>query len=100
MLSIGTIPINLALTTGQGSWAIFDWATQPFFTLVTTFFFGPYFANELVAAAELARLKANLLRTLAVSLSSPRPIRVCLLVMPQSFVSSPGSSSRCLLSRV
>lgn len=25
------------------SWVTFDWATQPFFTIVTTFVFGPYF---------------------------------------------------------
>ena len=25
-------------------WLLFDWACQPFFTLVTTFVFAPYFA--------------------------------------------------------
>lgn len=29
------------------SWALFDWAAQPFFTLVTTFVFAPYFASAL-----------------------------------------------------
>ncbi len=29
------------------SWTLFDWATQPFFTLVTTFVFAPYFAAAL-----------------------------------------------------
>ncbi|MDD3443807.1 MAG: MFS transporter [Zavarzinia sp.] len=28
----------------QASWTTFDWAFQPFFTLVTTFIFAPYFA--------------------------------------------------------
>jgi UMF1 family MFS transporter len=28
-------------------WVLFDWATQPFFTLVTTFVFAPYFAAAL-----------------------------------------------------
>ncbi|WP_082074937.1 MFS transporter [Martelella endophytica] len=28
---------------------MFDWAAQPFFTVVTTFIFGPYFVNELGA---------------------------------------------------
>lgn len=28
-------------------WALFDWATQPFFTLVTTFVFAPFFAAAL-----------------------------------------------------
>ena len=26
-------------------WAMFDWAGQPFYTLVLTFLFAPYFAN-------------------------------------------------------
>lgn len=26
-------------------WALFDWATQPFYTLVVTFLFAPYFVN-------------------------------------------------------
>ena len=30
-------------------WAMFDWANQPFFTLVTTFIFAPYFAATVVA---------------------------------------------------
>jgi UMF1 family MFS transporter len=33
---------------GQVSWALFDWANQPFFTVVTTFIFAPYFANVMV----------------------------------------------------
>lgn len=28
-------------------WLLFDWAAQPFFTLVLTFVFGPYFVNTL-----------------------------------------------------
>lgn len=31
------------------SWLLFDWAAQPFFTLVTTFVFAPYFAARLAA---------------------------------------------------
>ena len=30
-------------------WLLFDWACQPFFTLVTTFIFAPYFASALAA---------------------------------------------------
>ncbi len=33
---------------GQFSWALFDWANQPFFTVVTTFIFGQYFANHMI----------------------------------------------------
>lgn len=28
-------------------WLLFDWATQPFYTLVTAFIFGPYFVAEI-----------------------------------------------------
>ena len=28
-------------------WVLFDWAAQPFFTLVTTFVYAPYFAAAL-----------------------------------------------------
>ncbi|MGE3650912.1 MAG: hypothetical protein AB7G10_21450, partial [Reyranellaceae bacterium] len=41
---------------GQVSWALFDWANQPFFTLVTTFIFGPYFAGEFIAGLQEAQL--------------------------------------------
>jgi UMF1 family MFS transporter len=30
------------------SWALFDWANQPFFTVITTFIFVPYFTSILV----------------------------------------------------
>jgi UMF1 family MFS transporter len=30
-------------------WALFDWATQPFYTLVVTFLFAPYFVNGFMA---------------------------------------------------
>jgi UMF1 family MFS transporter len=39
------------LTKGQFSWALFDWANQPFFTVVTTFIFAPYFASVVVGDA-------------------------------------------------
>ncbi|WP_349358555.1 MFS transporter [Stappia sp.] len=31
------------------AWLLFDWAAQPFFTLVTTFVFAPYFASAVAA---------------------------------------------------
>ena len=34
----------LALT----GWVLFDWATQPFYTLVVTFLFAPYFVNGFI----------------------------------------------------
>jgi MFS transporter, UMF1 family len=39
---------RLGLDRGQFSWALFDWANQPFFTVVTTFIFAPYFAARVV----------------------------------------------------
>lgn len=30
-------------------WMLFDWAAQPFFTVVTTFIFGPYFVSRMTA---------------------------------------------------
>lgn len=33
---------------GIRSWMLFDWAAQPFFTVVITFIFGPYFVSRLV----------------------------------------------------
>ncbi|MCG8561210.1 MAG: MFS transporter [Hyphomicrobiales bacterium] len=38
-------PVGFAGRTG---WILFDWASQPFFTLVQTFLFAPYFVNVLV----------------------------------------------------
>ncbi|MCB1382938.1 MAG: MFS transporter [Notoacmeibacter sp.] len=34
---------------GIWGWMFFDWAAQPFFTVVTTFIFGPYFISRLAA---------------------------------------------------
>ena len=37
---------------GKGAlfgWVMFDWATQPFYTLVVTFLFAPYFVNGFMA---------------------------------------------------
>ena len=33
------------------SWIFFDWAAQPYFTLITTFVFAPYFATHVAANA-------------------------------------------------
>ena len=34
---------------GVRSWMMFDWAAQPFFTVVTTFIFGPYFISRMAS---------------------------------------------------
>src|SRR4030067_1616099 len=33
-------------TRALAGWVLFDWATQPFYTLVVTFLFAPYFVNS------------------------------------------------------
>ena len=38
-----------SLTRGQLGWVFWDWAGQPYFTLVTTFIFFPYFVGGFVA---------------------------------------------------
>ena len=37
------------------SWMLFDWAAQPFFTVVITFIFGPYFVSRLVSDPALGQ---------------------------------------------
>ncbi|RUM24715.1 MFS transporter [Rhizobium vallis] len=44
----GTQPPK-ATEKGIWGWMFFDWAAQPFFTVVTTFIFGPYFVARLTA---------------------------------------------------
>ena len=48
----GEAPGNAGSPTGTRAlvgWVLFDWATQPFYTLVVTFLFGPYFVNGFIA---------------------------------------------------
>lgn len=37
--------------SGIFSWMLFDWAAQPFFTVIITFIFGPYFVSRLAEDA-------------------------------------------------
>jgi MFS transporter, UMF1 family len=41
-------PTTSASPRALASWVLFEWATQPFYTLVVTFLFAPYFANQVV----------------------------------------------------
>lgn len=36
-------------------WVLFDWAAQPYYTLILTFLFAPYFANAVVGDAALGQ---------------------------------------------
>src|SRR5215212_7886651 len=51
MTTIEASPVAQSRTYGSRraivGWVFFDWACQPFFTLVTTFIFAPYFASGL-----------------------------------------------------
>ena len=37
------------ISRGVWGWMLFDWAAQPFFTVVTTFIFGPYFVSRMAS---------------------------------------------------
>ena len=43
-LTVGRVP-----SKGIWGWMLFDWAAQPFFTVVTTFIFGPYFVSRMAS---------------------------------------------------
>jgi UMF1 family MFS transporter len=45
----GPVPDEGAGRRAIWSWLFFDWAAQPFFTLVTTFVFAPYFASAVAS---------------------------------------------------
>jgi UMF1 family MFS transporter len=43
------VPERLAGKSALAGWVLFEWAAQPFYTLIVTFLFGPYFVNQFVA---------------------------------------------------
>lgn len=47
----GIAPVRSAPRRAIVSWVLFDWSVQPFYTLVLTFIFAPYFANIVVGDA-------------------------------------------------
>ena len=42
---LGSMAVEPSLKKRVRGWMMFDWATQPFYTLGLTFIFGPYFAS-------------------------------------------------------
>ncbi|SFK26546.1 MFS transporter [Celeribacter neptunius] len=40
-------------------WMMYDWATQPFHTLIITFIFGPYFAEQVIAYLTAGGMEAG-----------------------------------------
>src|ERR1700736_6544096 len=56
------------------SWIFFDWAAQPYFTLITTFVFAPYFATHVAPNASEGQALwgfATAAAGLAIALLSP-----------------------------
>ncbi|MEL4071280.1 MFS transporter [Ochrobactrum sp. GPK 3] len=47
---------SYASRRGIWGWMLFDWAAQPFFTVVTTFVFGPYFISRMAANPEAGQV--------------------------------------------
>jgi UMF1 family MFS transporter len=55
-------------------WMMFDWAAQPFFTVVITFIFGPYFASRMAAdpvAGNLAWSNIGTISAVIIAVLSP-----------------------------
>ncbi len=44
-------PVRQAPMRALVSWVMFDWSAQPYYTLVLTFLFAPYFATVVVGDA-------------------------------------------------
>lgn len=44
-----------ASPAGIAGWMFFDWAAQPFFTVIITFIFGPYFVSQLAGDASVGQ---------------------------------------------
>src|ERR1700687_304787 len=47
--NVADIQQNYPPRSAVVSWIFFDWAAQPYFTLITTFIFGPYFTSHVAA---------------------------------------------------
>jgi MFS transporter, UMF1 family len=59
---------------GIWGWMLFDWAAQPFFTVVTTFIFGPYFVSRLTedpVSAQTAWSNMATVSSIVIAILSP-----------------------------
>ncbi len=59
---------------GVAGWMFFDWAAQPFFTVITTFIFGPYFVSRMTAdpvSAQTAWSNAATISGIAIAILAP-----------------------------
>jgi MFS transporter, UMF1 family len=67
-------PIPNVPRRGVASWVMFEWAAQPFYTLIVTFLFGPYFVNVVVgdkAAGQAMWGNAAALAGILIAVGSP-----------------------------
>ena len=44
-----------ASTLGQFSWALFEWARNPYYILIVIYIFGPYFSTHVIGDPSAAR---------------------------------------------
>jgi UMF1 family MFS transporter len=59
---------------GVAGWMFFDWAAQPFFTVITTFIFGPYFVSRMTSdpvSAQTAWSNAATISGVAIAVLAP-----------------------------
>ncbi|RWX74553.1 MFS transporter [Neorhizobium lilium] len=73
MSETGEVPAK-AGRRGIWGWMLFDWAAQPFFTVVTTFVFGPYFVSRMSSdpvSAQAAWSNMATVSSLVIALLSP-----------------------------
>ena len=71
---IGETPAAKASRRGIWGWMLFDWAAQPFFTVVTTFVFGPYFVARLTEdpiSAQAAWSNMATISSIVIAILSP-----------------------------
>ena len=59
---------------GRFGWVMYDWSAQPFFTIILTFIFGPYFVNAVAANPQEGQTlwaNAQTFAGLAMALTAP-----------------------------
>lgn len=68
------VPLRRSGPLGRWGWALFDWANQPFFTIVTTFIFAPFFATRMIGDAVQGQAAwANLMAVSGVAIAVLSP---------------------------
>ncbi len=74
-ISAKGIPPHHTPFRARFSWAMFDWANQPFFTIITTFIFVPYFTSTMIGDPVQGQVVwANILAVSGVTIALLSPI--------------------------